>query len=150
MLVFTGRFDYTTDDKGRLSIPSRMRDQVTRDGQPLIFFVTKGRKGQLSAFPESQYNQLVDELGSRTDEEASEALRSMAEDTEECPVDAQGRLVLSQRLREAAGISRDVVIIGAIKRLEFWDKKTYEKYKSEGAQRIQSAVATLKGRADLL
>ena len=150
MLVFTGRYDYTTDDKGRLSIPARLRDQVTRDGQPLSFFVTVGRKGQLSAYAEKEYNLLVDELGSRTDEEASEALRTITAETEECPVDAQGRVVLSARLREAAQIKRDVVILGVSKRIEFWDKKAFEAYQGEGAPRIQSAKATLKGRADLL
>jgi MraZ protein len=149
MLVFTGQYDYTTDDKGRLSIPARLRDQLTRDGQPLIFFVTRGRKGQLSAYPENSYYQLVEEMGSRTDEEASEALRSYAADTEECPVDAQGRIVLSPRLREIAGIKRDVVILGISKRIEIWDKAAYGKYQSEGAQRIQNATQSLKGRADL-
>lgn len=149
MLVFTGRYDYTTDDKGRLSIPSRLRDQVTRDGQPLNFFVTVGRKGQLSAYAENQYLQMVEEMGNKTDEEASEALRRVTEQTEECPVDAQGRIVLSPRLRDGAGITRDVVILGVSKRLEFWDKKAYEKYQFEGGARIQSATAALKVRADL-
>lgn len=148
MLVFTGRYDYTIDDKGRLSIPSRLRDQVTRDGQPLSFFVTRGRKGQLSAFAEKEYNQFVDELGSKTDDESSEALRAITADTEECPVDAQGRVVLSPRLREVAGIKRDVVILGVSKRIEFWDKKRFEGYQAEGAPRIQSATSNLKTRAD--
>jgi MraZ protein len=150
MLVFTGLYDYTTDDKGRLSIPARLRDQVTRDGQALVLFVTRGRKGQLSAYAEKEYYQLVDELGSRSDEEASEALRSITGETEECPVDAQGRIVLSSRLREIAGIKRDVVIIGVSKRIEIWDKNVYQNYQSQGAQRILSATQSLKGRSDLL
>jgi MraZ protein len=150
MLVFTGRYDYTIDDKGRLSIPSRLRDQVERDGQPLILYVTRGRKGQLSAYAEREYNLLIEELGSRTDEEASEALRYFTENTEECPIDKQGRVVFSPRLRELGSIHRDVVVIGVSKRIEFWDKARYEKYQSDGAPRIQSATSTLKGRADLL
>ena len=150
MLVFTGRYDYSIDDKGRLSIPSRLRDQVTRDGQPLSFFVTTGRKGQLSAYAENEYQLLVGELGSKTDDESSEALRAITADTEECPIDAQGRVVLSGRLREAAGIKRDVVILGVSKRVEFWDKAAFEKYQKEGGPRIQSATASLQVRADLL
>lgn len=150
MLVFTGRYDYTTDEKGRLSIPARLRDQVVRDNQPLIFYVTKGRKGQLSAYAEKEYQQLVDELGSRSDENASEGLREMTTATEECPVDAQGRIVLSARLRELANIKRDVVVLGVSKRIEVWDKAHYEAYQAEGAPRILSATQTLKGRADLL
>jgi MraZ protein len=150
MLVFTGRYDYTIDEKGRLSIPSRLRDQVTRDGQPLSFFVTRGRKGQLSAYPENQYHQLVDDLGSKTDDESSEALRAITADTEECPVDAQGRLVISPRLRAAVGIKRDVVILGVSKRVEIWDKAGFEKYQKDGAPRIQSATANIQGRSDLL
>lgn len=150
MLVFTGRYDYTTDDKGRLSIPAKLRDQVTRANEPLTFYVTQGRKGQLSAYTESQYKALFAELGARTDEEASEVLRALAEQTDECPVDAQGRIILNAQLRAAAGITRDVAIVGAIQRVEFWDKKRYEKYKADGAPRINAAISALKGRADLL
>jgi MraZ protein len=150
MLVFTGRYDYSIDEKGRLSIPARLRDQVTRDGQPLNFFVTRGRKGQLSAYAEKEYQLLVDELGARQDEEAGEALRHITADTEECPVDGQGRIVLSARLREVGGIRREVVVLGVSKRIEFWDKAAYERYSKDGGPRIQAATQTLKGRADLL
>ncbi len=147
MLVFTGQFEYTIDEKGRLSIPSRLRDQVERDGQAPSLFVVPGPKGQLMAYPEKQFNELADIYGSR--EDTAEALRFMMRNSEECPIDKQGRVVLSPRLRDEAGISRDVTILGVGKRIEFWDKARAAKYSQDGAARIQGALGQLKGRADL-
>ncbi len=150
MIVFTGRFEYTIDDKGRLSVPSRMRDQIQKDGQALALFVTRGRKGQLSAYAEREYQQLVGELGAREDDAAGEALRVFTSETEECPIDSQGRVMLSARLRSLASITRDVVIVGVSKRLEIWSKAQYEKYQGENAARIDAAAGAIKGRADLI
>ena len=102
MLVFTGRYDYTIDEKGRLSIPSRLRDQVERDGQPLLLFVTLGPDGQLNGYAEKEYNSLMGIFEGRNDDEARMALRAITENTEPLPIDKQGRIMLSARQREIA------------------------------------------------
>jgi MraZ protein len=149
MLVFTGRYDYTIDDKGRLSIPSRLRDQVERDGQPLLLYVTLGAEGQLSAYAEKEYNSLMGLFEGRNDDEARAAFRAITQNTEPLPIDKQGRVLLSPKQRETAGIKRDVVIVGVGKRIEFWDKAAYGRYEGDGAAHIASAMKALKVRVDL-
>ena len=149
MLVFTGRYDYTIDDKGRLSIPARLRDQVERDGQPLILFVTQGPDGQLQGYAEKEFNSLMEVFGARNDDEARAAFRAITQNTEPLPIDKQGRVLLSPKQREIAGIKRDVVIVGVGKRIEFWDKSAYERYEGDGAPHVASAMKALKVRVDL-
>src|SRR5260221_6167587 len=149
MLVFTGRYDSTIDDKGRLSIPARLREQVERDGQPLLLFVTLGPEGQVNAYAEREYNELMELFKGRNDDEARSALRAITENTEPLPIDKQGRVMLSGRQREVAAIKRDVVLVGVSKRIEIWDKASYARFGSDGAAHIQAAIKTLKVRSDL-
>ncbi len=150
MLLLTGKYDYSTDDKGRLSIPARHREQVERDGQPLLFYVAPGRDGQLNVYAEREYHEMTEELGAGTDEIAREALRFVSANTDTCPLDKQGRLVVSQALREVAGIKRDVVVVGMRRRIEIWDKERFAKYQEERGANIASAMKAIKGRADLM
>ena len=150
MLVFTGNYEYTMDDKGRLSMPARMRDQLLRAGQEMVFYITQGRLGNLNAYSQAAYEELVQNLGSRTDEEAGIALRTIASETEECQVDKQGRVVIPQRLRQYAGIGRDVVILGVSKRVEIWSKEKYETFSKQNNLSVQKAYGALQGPADLV
>jgi MraZ protein len=149
MLVFTGRYDYTIDEKGRLSIPSRLREQVERDAQPLMLFVTLGPEGQLNAYAEKEFNELMEIFKGLADEESRAALRSITENTEPLPIDKQGRIMLSTRQREAAGIKRDVVLVGVSKRIELWDKAAYARFEADRSAHVQAAVKALKLRSDL-
>lgn len=150
MLLLTGKYDYSMDDKGRLSIPARHREQVERDGQPLLFYVAPGRDGQLNAYAEREYHEMTEELGAGTDEASREALRFVSANTDTCPMDKQGRLVIGPALRDYAGIKRDVVVLGMRRKIEIWDKQRFAKYEQERGTNIASAMKAMKGRADLM
>lgn len=149
MISFTDRFEYTIDDKGRLSIPAKMRDQMQRHHQPLSLFVTPGPKGQLVAFAEAEHEEWRNLLGAQESEEAALALRHISSNTAQCDIDGQGRIILTPRLREMGGIKREVVILGVGKRIELWAKEKLAAFEGENSARVMNAMGALKARADL-
>lgn len=150
MPLFTGRFEYSVDDKGRLSIPSRLRDQVEREDQESSFVITCLNPDYLSAYAPNEFQQLIDAISQSSDGNSRELLRLTTSGAETCPLDKQGRVMLSPALRQAAGIRRDVVILGVARRIEIWDRDREASHRSgvsEGGARLLSG---LKAPADLI
>ena len=136
--AFTGEYEYAVDDKGRLSIPARMRAFI--DAEPSFLIVTPGRLGNLNAYTKAGYQRVLDALQEKTGAEASLVLREFTANSENCPMDKQGRIVLSSRLREAAGIEKEVAVIGVAEHLEIWDKKKRSVSKTENSKKVQDAM----------
>ena len=99
--MFFGRYDYTIDAKGRLNFPAKFRDAMGES-----FVVLEWVDGCLFALPMSEVDKLADKLDS------DELMDSWA--------DKQGRILLPAELREYAGLTRDVTIIGNRNHAEIW------------------------------
>ncbi|MGH7441908.1 MAG: division/cell wall cluster transcriptional repressor MraZ, partial [bacterium] len=121
MPLFTGRFEYCIDDKGRLSIPARLREQVEKESQDPAFIVTNLQPEFLSVYAPNEFQELMDRLGRDENPQARKVLRWVSSGAETCPLDKQGRILLPEALRARAGLGRDVVILGAVKHIEIWD-----------------------------
>jgi MraZ protein len=52
---------------------------------------------------------------------------------DEVRLDGQGRVTIPQRLREAVGIKKAVVVLGVRERMEIWDREEYERYRDAHA-----------------
>jgi len=143
MPLYTGRFEYSVDDKGRLSIPSRLREQVEHESQPGAFIITCLNSDYLSAYAPNEFQQLVDAISQSTDPNSRELLRQVTSGAETCPLDKQGRVMLPAFLRQRAGIARDVVILGVAKRIEIWDRvreASHHAAVSDGGARLLSGL----------
>jgi len=145
--VFTGQFDYNVDEKGRLSIPSRMRTFI--DEQPSLLFVAPGRNESLNAYTKEGFRRAVDHLQSQSGPIAARILAEFSSKSEACPMDKQGRIVLSPRLRDTAGIGKEVVVRGVIDRIEIWDKKKFEADQKENLKATREALDNFDGPAGL-
>lgn len=150
MPLFTGRYEYTVDEKGRLSIPARHRDQLVRERQEPVFFITKIHPHCLSAYALNEFQELVDSLRAATDPATRETMRRLTSGAVECPLDQQGRVVLPAELRKLAGLNRDVVVLGVAKRLEIWDRAAHASHAREADDSGAGAYAALKAPADLV
>ncbi|MES2202544.1 MAG: hypothetical protein V4498_09850 [candidate division FCPU426 bacterium] len=150
MILFSGNYQYSIDDKGRLSVPFRFRDQIQSDGQALTVWVWRHAKGYLRAYPEKQFNDLATSFEGVPGKESETALRDLMDNTEECPIDKQGRIILSQKFREETGIKREVVVVGVSRRFEIWDKARYKKYKDEVEPSIEGAFSAMQDKKNLI
>ena len=121
--MFMGEYSHSIDEKGRLIIPSKFREELGDE-----FVVTKGLDGCLFVYENSEWKALEDKLRALplTNKDARAFARYMLAGAAEVSLDKQGRILLPQVLRNFAGLDKDVVLIGVASRVEIWNKEKWE------------------------
>lgn len=123
--MFFGTYQPKLDEKGRLILPAKFRDQL-EDG----LVVTRTQERALAVYPRAAFELKMSELMSApsTVKQVRDYQRMlMAGASDEVP-DRQGRVTIPPNLRQYAGLDRDVVVIGAGDRAEIWDAKAWQDY----------------------
>jgi len=123
--VFLGTHTPRLDDKGRLFLPAKYREELSAG-----LVLTKGQERCLYVFPETEFARFTEAL--RAAPVTAKAVRDysrvfFASASDEIP-DKQGRITIPQGLRDYAGLQRDCVVIGANTRLEIWGTVAWEAY----------------------
>lgn len=114
--MFRGETECTLDDKGRLLIPIRYREELGE-----VVTLARGTYGQINVYPKTLYDEML--KAAQLSEENGEfpnATRLLAAGVE-CEVDRQGRIVIPSLLRRSARLNSDVVVVGNIDHLEIWN-----------------------------
>jgi MraZ protein len=122
--MFLGTHTPHLDEKGRLFLPAKYRDELSRG-----LVITKGQERCLYVFPQSEFDRVTEALRAPV---TTKAVRDysrvfFASASDEMP-DRQGRVTVPAALREYAGLQRDCVVIGANTRLEIWDAQAWSTY----------------------
>lgn len=120
--MFLGEFEHTIDDKGRVAVPARFRDQVA-DG----LVVTRGFDRCLQAFPRTVWQELAQRLNELPlgRDEVRSLRRLLFAGAAELDFDKQGRILLPQNLREYAALRDQVIIAGMSTYFELWSAATW-------------------------
>jgi MraZ protein len=136
--VFLGEHQHTLDVKGRVILPARFRDRLSSG---LVFAPSQDRC--IDVYPLTAFERRVEELRSvpREDQRARAYLRVFLAGAHEEKPDAQGRVTVPGRLREYAGLTKDLTINGADEKVEIWDRTTWETYRDQA----EDAFANLDG-----
>jgi MraZ protein len=123
--VFRGRYEHTIDPKGRLSIPSRYREELVARG--ITTLVLSEGDHCVWAFPLDAWEQLEERLRlhPQLSPERRSVVRVMVASAKECPVDRAGRTLVPPELREFAGLKKDVMITGALDWFEIWSRERW-------------------------
>jgi MraZ protein len=123
--VFRGRYEHTIDPKGRLSIPSRYREELVARG--ITTLVLSEGDHCVWAFPLDAWEQLEERLRlhPQLSPERRSVVRVMVASAKECPVDRAGRTLVPPELREFAGLMKDVMITGALEWFEIWSRERW-------------------------
>ena len=125
--MFFGNFAHTLDEKGRLMIPRKMREELG-----FKVYIMQGFDGALSLFTEAKYQKLVEEYSKLpvNQRKNRDYLRLQFASTHEMDVDKVGRIQIPTALLNKFNISRDVIVLGIGDHIEIWDAKKYEEYES--------------------
>ena len=123
--MFRGRYEHTIDPKGRLSIPSRYREELATRG--ITTLVLSEGDQCVWAFPLDEWEQLEERLRlhPQLSPERRSIVRVMVASAKECPVDRAGRTLVPPELREFAGLKKDVMITGALDWFEIWSRERW-------------------------
>jgi MraZ protein len=126
--MFLGTHTPKLDDKGRLTLPAKFRDELAGG-----LMVTKGQDHCLYVFPHAEFEQMARKVAEApfTNESVRAYQRYLFAGTEEQRPDAQGRIAVAAELRRYAGLNKACVVIGAITRLEIWDAQAWQSYLDE-------------------
>lgn len=135
--MFIGEYNHSLDPKGRLIIPSKLRDGLGDD-----FVITKGLDSCLFLYPQSEWKLLEDKLKDLplTSKDARSFIRFFFSGASHSPVDKQGRILIPQNLREYSGLSKEVSILGVGTRVEIWDRQIWIKYNEENLSPGEIAI----------
>ena len=125
--MFFGTYEHTIDEKGRLVIPRKMREEAG-----VRLFIMKGFDGALSLFKEVEFERLTREFNSLpfSKKDIRAYLRIQLASACELEIDKMGRVQIPSSLLTKYQIGKDVVVIGAGDHMEVWDKKTYAEYEA--------------------
>ncbi len=126
--MFIGEYQHTIDDKGRIIMPSKFREDLG-----LNFIMTKGLDNCLFVYPKQEWMVLEEKLRSLplTNRDARAFVRFFFAGATECTLDKQGRVLVPANLREHASLIKDAVIIGVSTRIEIWGKEEWDTYNDD-------------------
>ncbi len=123
--MFIGRYYHNLEAKGRLAIPATYREKLTSGG-----VITTGLDGCLFLFPKSYWLELSEKLASLplTNQTARQFTRLLVQSAIGLDLDPQGRTLIPDFLKESASLKKQVVVAGALTRIEIWDKERYHQH----------------------
>ncbi len=126
--MFLGTHTPKLDDKGRLTLPARYREEL-RGG----LMITTGQDRCLFVFPREVFEELARKVAQApfTNEAVRAYQRYLFAGTDEQHPDPQGRIPITAELRRYAGLSKQCVVIGAVSRLEIWDEQSWQRYQEQ-------------------
>ena len=136
--MFQGASSLNLDGKGRLSVPTRHRDALMALSEGQLTF-TKHPHGCLMLFPRPEWLQFRDRIASLP-MSAQWVKRVFLGNAMDMDMDATGRLLVSPELRAAAGLTKEVILLGMGSYFELWDKATYEAKEAQAMQEEMPAA----------
>ena len=139
--MFVGTHQHTIDGNGRLILPSGFRGRLA-DGA----FVAP-LDSCLAIIPADEFDQMASTLEAEASQGLVDvnALRAFSAKADHVVPDAQGRMRILPHLREGAGLDRNVVVIGALRRVEVWDPARWAALEAEGSEQLATAITHGRG-----
>jgi len=121
--VFLGEFNHTVDNKGRMFVPACYRDQLVGK-----FYVSRTEDKCVKLYSKPEWDKFCARFENIPGEKNTRSSRFIFRYAYEVELDSSGRLLIPEKLREHAGIKKDVVIIGRNTLAEIWDAETFNQY----------------------
>ena len=139
--MLTGEFNHSIDAKGRLIIPSKLRESLGEH-----FVITKGMDGCLFLYPENEWEAFEDKLRTLplTNKKARDFKRFFLGSAVDGEIDKQGRVLLSSSLRTYAGLEKEVVLAGVLDKVEIWSKEAWDARTTDIEENIEDIASDME------
>lgn len=146
--MFRGCYEHSIDDKGRLSIPAKLREALETSFSAPLFLTRKD--DCLVAYPSDEWRALEAKISGLPsfDPKVVAFRRFFLAPAQECPLDKAGRVLVPPTLRTYAALERDVVLAGMGNHLEIWSRERHEAA-MQAAQADFAALAQAMGELGL-
>jgi len=140
--LFKGQFSYSIDAKSRISIPAKLRKHISPDANDSIV-MTKGLSKCIDLYPLNEWQIIEDRLMQLNQFQPNELrfIRMFVQYATEDKMDSQSRILIPQLLIDYAQIEKEVLIIGALRKIEVWNPKIYEDYLAQSPLTYEEIAA---------
>ena len=138
--MFMGEFHHNIDEKGRLIIPSKFRNDLGKK-----FIITRGIEKCIFVYSLDEWNNMVNELKELpfTRKNARTFMRMFLSGATECELDNNGRINLPTPLINYASLNKECVVIGVGDRLEIWSNEGFDNFFNENIDNFDEIAETL-------
>lgn len=138
--MFLGSHEHSLDDKGRIIMPAKFRRQL-EEGVVMVLWLEEC----LAVFPGSEFEKLAERVAAlpQGSKEGRAMTRILFGHAFEAVPDRQGRLTIPLKLRQLAGLERDVVAVGVKNRVEIWDRERWQESMEGGIKRYEQDAEKL-------
>ena len=126
--MYMGEYQHTIDEKGRMIIPAKFRDELGSS-----FVITRGLDQCLFVYPMSEWAVMEQKLKALPlmKSDARAFTRFFFSGAVECELDKQGRVNIPGNLRDHAKLEKECVVIGVSTRVEIWSKEAWDSYSQQ-------------------
>lgn len=115
----TGEYQHTMDSKGRLFIPAKLREELGE-----VFYITLSMEKCLCAYSSANWELFSEKVSSMTYVK-QRMMRPLFAHAAKCELDSQGRTVVPQNLRDFAGLTKNITVVGCNNHAEIWDSELW-------------------------
>lgn len=132
--MFFGSYEYNIDEKGRISIPSKFRNEI---GDRL--YLIKGYEGCISLYKEEYFQRYITNIQNLPYEKAKvrQHARILLQSVVELSIDKAGRVLIPSRTLKEYNIGKSVLLLGSLDHLEIWDIDKWNAYKEENEKNFE-------------
>ncbi|MBI9097018.1 MAG: division/cell wall cluster transcriptional repressor MraZ [Spirochaetaceae bacterium] len=133
-----GQFNSTLDEKGRILLPSKLREQL----KDCSLVLTRGIDKCLWLFPEGEWSKISHLLLDRSSlfkAKSQMIQRRLLAPATELTIDKNGRLKIPSSLQRSAGLIRDCLFIGLDDHVEIWDEEQYVEFEEKCESEVKDA-----------
>ena len=124
--MLVGKYDQNIDTKGRVNIPSKFRSSLGE-----TFIVAVGDEKCVNIYPLHEWDAFMERVNTVPVEDRMMLMRYIQQTSAECDLDSQGRVVIPPQIREYAGLTREIVVIGEHKKVEVWSLDNWKAYSAK-------------------
>lgn len=128
MIGFLGEYESTVDAKGRFLLPAGFKKQLA-EGENR-FIISRGFEKCLTLYPLKSWEPIVAKINQLNDFDPKVRAfrRQFLGGATEVEADTAGRLLLPPTLKEFAGLSKDIILVAAVDKIEIWDASKYKQF----------------------
>ena len=145
MAQFLGEHEVPVDDKGRIFVPAEFRKKLPPEANE-TFVVVRGFDYCLTAYPQHIWEETAQKLLRlpQTERKVRGFIRAMLSQAAEVKMDRQGRASVPRKLLAKADIDDQMVVIGALDKLEFWNPQGWQNFLEEADPAMEEVAESLE------
>ncbi len=143
---FIGEAVHSLDDKGRLALPGKFREEMQHSERPeeIVAYASE-QDGNVTLYPHERWQEIEAAVKAIQDSPSRLAMeRRLGSNSERLAVDKSGRVLLSPKHRGLAGLEREVMVVGALSKVEIWESGRFMAQRAKEAAAFEEALRRLE------